>query len=792
MIQSYLQWVISHPRRVVFFTLLIVGLLASGVLKLSFTSDFRTYFGPENPQLKAFEAMERTYSNQDNIYFLVQNPNGSLFTPQGLTLIEQLTERGWQLPYSQRVDSLQNYQHTQVDGDDLLINDFYRTEELTEDLSGLQQLAISLPELLHKLISADGGTSGVNVRFLLPEGKSAEKSPEVVYAARALADEFRARYPDFRIMLSGSLVSNVTMGEAIHQDIQSLLLVSYLVMISIMLLTLRTLSGTLLILGIISFSVVSTMGLFGWLGYTLTPPTGFVPTAIMTIAVADTVHILVSYYFALRHGQPRQQALLNSMRLNFSPVLITSITTMVGVLCLNTSDSPPYRDMGNMIAAGVFFAWAFTLTFLPAMLALLPVPEKLRAENNHQWIDRLADLIVRHHKGLLLSMLLIVAACASQISRNEITERWHEFFDESFEVRQTNDMIDRELGGLHLLFMIADSQQAEGINNVEYLQQLEAFSQWLRAQPEVVHVSSLTDIIKRLNQNLNGGDPAFYRVPDSAEAAAQYLLLYELSLPLGLGLDDTVNNDRSSSRLQVRLYRSDSVNIIRVEQAAIAWAQQHAPLLHLSEATGLDVVFANLTFRNIHGMLQGTGIALVLISLLLIAALRSWKMGLISMIPNILPAAMAYGLWGMISGLVDTATSVVVCLSLGIVVDDTVHFLSKYQHARKVLTMQAADAIRYAFHTVGVALLITSAILVGGFAVLEFSHFNPSTNMGNLLALSIAVALLIDFLLLPPLLLLLDRGDAGRNRSGRGGVSTMAEQTTPGDTIKHELDRQST
>ncbi len=538
MIQSYLQWVISHPRRVVFFTLLIVGLLASGVLKLSFTSDFRTYFSPQNPQLQAFEAMERTYSNQDNIYFLVQNPNGSLFTPQGLRLIEQLTERGWQLPYSQRVDSLQNYQHTQVDGDDLLINDFYRTDELTEDLSGLQQLAVSLPELLHNLISADGGTSGVNVRFLLPEGKSAEKSPEVVYAARALADEFRARYPDFRIMLSGSLVSNVTMGEAIHQDIQSLLLVSYLVMISIMLLTLRTLSGTLLILGIISFSVVSTMGLFGWLGYTLTPPTGFVPTAIMTIAVADTVHILVSYYFALRHGQPRQQALLNSMRLNFSPVLITSITTMVGVLCLNTSDSPPYRDMGNMIAAGVFFAWAFTLTFLPAVLALLPVPEKLRAENNHQWIDRLADLIVRHHKGLLLSMVLIVAACASQISCNEITERYNGIFDESFEACQTNDLIDQNKG-LHLLFAVPTA------NNWKALIRLTICSngslrQWLRTQPEVA-CHQPDRYHQTLNQNLNGDDLVFYRIP--ILPMPQYLLLYELSRTTGTGADDTINND---------------------------------------------------------------------------------------------------------------------------------------------------------------------------------------------------------------------------------------------------------
>ena len=187
------------------------------------------------------------------------------------------------------------------------------------------------------------------------------------------------------------------------------------------------------------------------------------------------------------------------------------------------------------------------------------------------------------------------------------------------------------------------------------------------------------------------------------------------------------------------------------------------------------MVFANLTHRNVSSMHEGTALALVIISLLMIGALRSLRLGLISMVPNVFPALMAYGLWGIIVGHVDTATSVVACLSLGIVVDDTVHFLSKYNHARVVLGRNVEDAIRYAFHTVGIALLITSAILVGGFTVMEFSHFNPSRAMGLLLALTIAVALIIDFLLLPPLLLLVDR----------------RQQSTLDDAVKDKLNGQS-
>lgn len=764
MLNRYFNFVLRHPVFVLILVITTVFSLGAGIQHLTFTSDFRTYFSEENPQLKAFEAMEKRFSRQDNLFFLVsgQTPNTPLFSLKGLELIESLTKKGWTLPYVQRVDSLQNFQYTLVNGDELIIDDFYRTDrhdtgEVQSNFSELQARALNHQDIRLKLVSPDANVTGISLTLHLPEGKSSAASLETVHAARIMLDSIRQDYPEFTIELGGSATSNVTMGEAISQDIQSLLVISFGVMLVIMLIMLRTLSGVILVSALIGMSVLITMGIYGWLGYTLTPPTGFVPTAIMTIAVADTIHILVSYYFFLRQGEDRNQALLSSLKINFAPVFITSITTMIGVLALNTSDSPPYRDMGNMIAVGVMIAWALTITFLPAILVLLPAPAQHRDKGQHLWVDKFADQVIRHHKLLFVAMLVLVAGCASLANRNVITERWHEFFDDSFEVRRTIDHIDESLQGLHVLFFVADSKQTDGINQVDFLTQLDEFSSWLRQQEGVVHVTALSDTLKRLNQNLHADDPAWYQIPDSAEAAAQYLLLYELSLPNGLGLETTMTSDRSATRLQASLRRTDSASIRELEQAATQWAQTNAPLLNITETTGLDVVFANLTHRNVSAMLEGTGLALVVISLLMIGALRSFKLGLISMVPNVFPALMAYGLWGVLSGHLDTATSVVACLSLGIVVDDTVHFLSKYNYARTHLGKNVEDAIRYAFHTVGVALLITSAILVGGFTVMEFSHFNPSRAMGLLLALTIAVALIIDFLLLPPLLLLTDR-----------------------------------
>jgi len=759
MLENYIRWIITQRKWIAALLVISMLIISYGITKLTFTSDFRTYFGPENPQLIAFENMERTFSKQENVYFYIHAKEGDLFSHQGLNLIEQLTDEGWKLPYSQRVTSLQNYQHTDVEDDDLIIDYlYYDSLELSQpDLQRIKQVTFSEPTLLNRLISEDGASTGVSIRTVLPEGTSMVTSKEAVLAARELAQKIRPNFPGFEILVGGSLTSNVTMGEAIKQDIENLLGLSYLVMIITMVILLRTFSGMLLTLMVISFSVLSTMGLFGWLGFTMTPPTGFVPTAILTIAVADTIHILISYYYELNHGKSKLEAIQEALRINFSPVFITSITTVIGVLCLNTSDSPPYRDMGNMIAAGVFFAWIYSISFLPAMLALMPTPKGKVENNKPSLMLNFANIVIRFYKPLFILMAIVIIAIGSQLNRNTISERWHEFFDTSFEVRNTLEATNDTLGGLHRIFFVLDSQQEGGINNPKYLQQTDNFAQWLLTQDKVSSVDSITDIIKRLNKNLHNNDESWFKVPENRELAAQYLLLYELSLPLGLGLDDTINNARSASRLTVSFDKADSIYILELEKKALIWLKDNAPDIYINEGTGLDIVFANLTFRNIGSMMNGTSIALVLISFLLIFALRSFKIGLISLIPNIMPAILAYGIWGMINGQIDTAVSVVVCLSLGIVVDDTVHFLSKYLRARREQGLDTEGAIRYAFNTVGNALLVTSVVLVGGFMVMQFSHFHPSNNMGMLLAVTILMALLVDFLFLPPLLLFLDR-----------------------------------
>ena len=757
MLSRYIEWVIRQHKWIILVSLVLVIGLSVGAKNLSSTDDFRVYFGKDNPQLTAYEALEKTYGKQDTLFFLIEPKNHNIFTRQSLGLIWELTEQAWKLPFARRVNSLTNFQYTRAEEDDIY-TDYLLNNPATltpTTIGKIKNIVLNEPTLLNFLVDVKGSVSGIQVRLDLPMDKTSA-TDQAVNAARILRTQLSEKYPGIKISLGGSSVAGVSLGEAVGQDIRTLITGSYFVIIVALFFLLRSLRGMLVTILLVTFSTAATMGVYGWFDYILTPVAGWVPSIVMTIAVADSVHILISYFHELRHGVERNAAIRETMRINANPVFITSLTTIIGVLCLNFSDSPPYRDLGNMVGLGVLIAYVLSMTFLPAVLAWLTIGKSHVNRGSNAWMNTLANWIIRQRIFLLVTMSVLVVIVSSFITRNELTERWHEYFDTTFEIRRTTEAVNKELTGVHYLRYVIDSKKENGIHDPEYLQTVEDFTNWLRKQNMVAHVTSLTDISKRLNKSLHGDQPDWYRLPDNRQLAAQSFLLYETGLPRELNLDELVNLKRSASVITVVVHKTDSEFLLDLDRRAINWLHQHASKYQFNEGTGLDMVFAHINHRNIRSLLKGTAIALVLISFVLIFALKSVRLGMISLIPNLIPAALAYGTWGYFIGKIDLSASIVICMSLGIVVDDTVHFLSKYLRARREKNYDVYEGMRYAFHTVGVALCVTTAVLVAGFLVLVASHFSPTWVSGLLLAITLSYALLADFFFLPPLLSLLD------------------------------------
>lgn len=753
----YIQFLQTHPKKIITLSVLVTLLLAIGIKNLSITNDFRIYFSKDNPQLAAFENLEQTYGKQDSLYFYLRPKKNDVFQKDVISLIWQLTEKSWYLPYAERVNSLTNYQHTTVSGDDL-VTDYLVSDPSNlsaDDLHKIRRIVLNEPSLINYLVPRQANVTGIRVQLNLPEDNK-KATDEAVFAARKLVKQFHRQYPNIEIMLAGSSTAGTTLGEAVQQDLGTLVSWSYIIIIFLLLVLLRSIRGMLLTIALVSFSVIATMGIYGWLGKILTPVAGWVPSIVMTIAVADAIHILISYFHGLRSGKTRQDSIIESMKINANPVFITSITTIIGVLCLNFSDSPPYRDLGNMVALGVLFAYLFTMTFLPATLLMLNIGRSHVNKGANVFMDRFAVKIIANHKPVLLILTVLIVGLISFIPDNELTERWHEYFDETFPLRQAVETINKELTGVHYIRYVIDSHRENGIHEPQYLNLVNNFIDWYRQQDQVAYVSGLTDISKRLNRIVHADEKSFYIIPDNQQLAAQLFLLYEIGLPRELNLDNMVNHNRSASLVTVIIRKTDSEKLLELDKKAQHWLKHNANGFGYSEGSGLDMVFAHINHRNIRSLLKGTLVALLLISFVLIFALRSVRLGLISLVPNLAPAGLAYGTWSLLVGVVDMSASVVICMSLGIVVDDTVHFLSKYRYARINLSQNIETSMRYAFQTVGMALTITTIVLVAGFLVLTASHFSPTWVSGLLLSLTLAYALVGDFLYLPPLLLLLD------------------------------------
>jgi hypothetical protein len=420
------------------------------------------------------------------------------------------------------------------------------------------------------------------------------------------------------------------------------------------------------------------------------------------------------------------------------------------------ADVPPIQDVGNMVTVGVLFGLIFSLTLLPALIYVLPNRVKPRPSRTVASMNRFADSVIKHRTRLLIVSSVIAMVLMSLAPLNIISDRFSKYFKEHHQFRIDTDFLDQSLGGLYLIEYSLDTGIEQGVSNPDYLNRIEDFANWYRKQPEVKHVSTYTDIIKRLNKNLHGDDPDFYTLPGSQDLAAQYLLLYELSLPFGLDLTNQLNFDKSSSRMRVSFASMETPQFIDVQERAKNWLQQHSPEF-VQEGSSLSMMFTHIGIRSMKGSIKGAMIALVLISIVLILSLKSVRMGLISIVPNVLPGMAGFGIWYLIEGRVGMSTSMVLGITMGVVVDDTVHFLSKYLRARRDRGLSVEDGIRYAFSTVGVALWVTTLVLVVGFLILSTSDLAVNGDTGLLVAIVITIALIFDFILLPPLLMLLDR-----------------------------------
>lgn len=634
-----------------------------------------------------------------------------------------------------------------------------------EEIEKVKNIALNAPETKNSIVSENGDVAIINITVQLHDKNMTSDIVEVYNYVDHMLNSYTNEYPDVRFYKAGLVAMNYSFMDAAQTDILTLVPLMLIVILVFLLVMLRSLFSVIATLVVITCSVTVTIGLAGWLGIAMNIASVNIPTLVLTLAVADCVHIIATMRHQMSVGENKRQAILHSMSINLVPVIITSVTTAIGFFMMNMSDSPALRTFGSLAALGVILACIFALTLLPALLSVFPITELSEGKGNkNNYMDRFGDFVVKNRILLLISSSVIILASLALIPMNRINDEPAKYFGERSEFRQAADFMQNHISGMGTVSISIDTDKAQGIVAPPFLNTVASFTQWLRNQPEVDHVASLTDILKRLNKNMHGDDPAYYKLPGSAELGAQYLLMYEMSLPYGLDLNNQVNIDKSALKIQVVTKNLGSNELIDLENRIYIWFD-HVGSVHnyTVKASSPFLMFAHIGETNIKNMLLSLPLSLIMISVLLVIALRSVSLGIVSIIPNVVPAIIGFGFWALISGEINLALSVVASLTLGIVVDDGVHFLSKYKIAR-MQGQSVEESVKYAFHSVGKALLITTIVLVAGFLVLSMSKFRLNSDMGFLSSIIIFIALPIDLLFLPSLLLVFGRDAPRKNK----------------------------
>ena len=752
------ETIIRYRPLCIIISLLILAGLAQGLSKINFNPDINVFF-PENDTLTTSHlSIEDTYSSMDNAVIGIGVKEGTVFTNEVLSLIEDLTEKAWKTPHSLRVDSLSNYSYVSADGDDLYIEPFLEGSS-TYDLKTLKEkeLIIEEEELAYgAIISKDKKTSLINIVFDPPRKDIEAEYQESLNYVLGFLEEARKNHPEVDLIISGIVYMEYQSPMLLKAQMPKLMPTAILVILLTLFLLLRSLVAVAGSFLVILMSVVSAMGSIGFMSGDIAQPFIMVPILIATLAVADCVHLFTLYFQNLDSSRKSKEAMLESLKLNLQPLFLTSLTTAIGFLSLNLAPVEPLRGIGNGVAVGVFLAFIFTVLLLAPIVSYFNVKQSKNINFQKNIARKLSRFSIKNYKRLLVIVPVISCFLMAFIPLNKTNDNPLEFYSERYTTSAADSKwISQRIGGT---FPVSYELNSQGIvSDPEFLREVDKFSEWLASNKEVLHVSSLSKIMKNLNKTLHGKQEEWNIIPTEPDLSAQYLFFYEMSLPYGLDLTNSISQNKESIKLVASLKELGSLEYREFAKRVENYASQNMPEGMVSIGTGTRPIFAFLSNMLITQLIYALGIGIVLITATIILFFRSLRYGMLTSVTNLLPIGVAFGIWAIVSGEISMLVGIGMGTTLGIIVDFTVHFLSKYLHARRQKNLSAEEAVEYAFETVGFALIITSFSLILGFLVLLQAFFIPIHGFVLFSSIAFLSALIIDLLLFPALLITWDK-----------------------------------
>ena len=742
----------------VLFTLFCLA----GTIDLKITPDNRVFYGADNAQFNQFLEFESNYTPNNNISFVVDLKE-SFEEPRHAEAIRWLTNRVWAIPNVIRVDSLATYPDVTGTADFIEVNNLLDTAcpvdqtltELEPDGYCVQDATdlLNRKHLINRLVSEDFSAIGVVATLAIDIG--ALGLIETISAdAENAADQFEGRFPEFEIVVTGGVPMMAAFATSSENDLALLLPTAFVLILVLLTIFFGGVRPALILAGLGIVSAICTIGISGWLGMTVNSATAIVPLVVFTIVVTSSMHITIHF---LRTSAGRTSpadigtAVKAALEGNLSPMLVSATTSIVGLLSLSFVDSPPLRELGQLSALGVFIGITFSLLVLPILLSGFRSGYVSTASAAiQQALNEYARYLETKKSPALVSFLVLLLTLIGLL-RLEINDDFVDYFDHRTEFRVATDRATELLSGPNHIEVLLGNPFESGVFDPSYIQYLERLTNFLRDQPLVSSVAAYSDVLDELSRAFGKSTTEV----ETAEEFAQWNLAYELSLVRGQSNTDFIRADQQESRVSILLSRTTSKQIQALETSIVEWHENQGTQFALT-VTGENIPVAHLSELNIRSMIGGLGVSIALVTLLIGYLVKRVRLGLVALAGTLAPLAFGFGVWGLLGNNIGLASTAIIALTVGVVIDDAVHMLYRFVDGRDRLRLDSWRAAAYSVHRAGTAIATTSVVMVGGLSVLLLSSFKINSSFGAVTCLIIALALLFDLLVLPRLLIWAD------------------------------------
>ncbi len=740
-------FVMRHRLRVSSGVLLLTLFFAWFTAQAQFNNTLESYF--LKADIAAYDRFLGQFGSDEII--AIAFADEQIFTPENLRLIGSISTELEFLPHVRRVISLSTVRLVSGDEENVYFDPLI--DEIPTSAAEtllIKKRALADPFIPRILISQDAKRTAIVAEIDHIIGEFDYKIILIEQIRALLAGLEKSSGKKF--YLGGSSVLDEAFFRYNQRDQMYFMPFVLLLIIAIVWLMFRSFRLVIVPVAVMILTMIWTYGLLVILGYQINVITTIIPPLLMAVAIADSIHFIADYlHECAADNESKIQALQVAFSNVFIPCLMTSVTTALGLLSLLSADLAIFREFGLVAAGGVLFAFMATVTVSPVLLSLMPFPDaQYRGQYQAGIIAKFLLWLGNWRKlrsAAILAMVCIAALPAIWLlPQLEIGTNSLDYLKKDDSIRSQIEWIDSKVGGtVSLEFLI---QTGEGtLRRPAILRKMAEFQNYLQNIEGITGVYSAVDLVKALNRGFHGGDEKFFTIPPNRLEIVQQLFLVEGSDDLASLLSEDYTIGRISARVEIDKSQQIARRIEKINLKMAAIFPDSITIF----PTGLVYLINRTEHYLLTSSVKSFLLAFVVITLVIMVFLRSVKLGILAIIPNFLPILFTIALMPLLHISLDVGTTMIAAVALGLVVDDTIHFLTRL-HRESRNHPDLKSAIGHTIQSVGRPIVFTSVVLGSGFFILVFASFNPLINFGLLAAIVILLALFFDLFVLPALL----------------------------------------